>query len=359
MRAMFAISSLIALTALAAAQDAPPPQECALETRFTVAAIDDATSYGALREPLPTVLNRVLVEPSFSARYRQQLTFSTSLVGETHTYSDTATRLHVKELYTGVSAGDFDLTVGRKMLRWGTGYAFTAAGVLDPPRNPTDPGDRLSVNEGRDMVKLDWVRGPHAVTAAWSSAQLAAAGTHLHDTTAIRYNVLVHGFDTSLLAGDDRGGDAFGGVTFTRVLGQAWELHGEGVWREQAAALAGAKYTLHSGLTFVGEFYTPPNTAYFRDSAIAPADGRQHYGYFSASKSRLRELPGWKQWDASAAIVTNFDDRSFTGIVDVSRWFGSHVSAYTHLEFPHGAATSDYGSAPYATAASAGVRFQL
>jgi len=357
MHIVIAIPLLLASAALASAQDAPAPQD--LETRFTVAVLDDATSYGALREPLPTVLNRVLVEPAFSTRYQQRLTFSTSLVGETQTYSDTATRLHVKELYTGLSAGDFDLTVGRKMLRWGSGYAFTAAGVLDPPRNPTDPGDRLSVNEGRDMVKLDWVHGPHAITAAWSSAELATAGTQLRDTTAIRYNVLVHGFDTSLIAGDDRGGDAFGGITFTRVLGQAWELHGEGVWRQQAAALFGAKCTLRSGLTFVGEFYTPPNTTYFRGTAIAPTASRQHYGYFSASKSRLRELPGWKQWDASGAIVTNFNDHSFTGIADVSRWFGSHVSAYTHLEFPHGASTSDYGSAPYTTAASVGVRFQL
>jgi hypothetical protein len=358
MRRLLSIS-LLAAAAIAAAQDAPAPKEEAMKTRFSVAAIDDATFYGGLRAPLPTVLNRVLVEPSFSLRYQDRLKFSTSLVGETQTYSDTATQVHVKELYAGLSAGDFDLTAGRKMLRWGTGYAFTAAGVLDPPRHPDDPGDRLSVNEGRDMVKLDWVRGQHALTAAWSTAAMATTGTNLHDTTAIRYNVLVHGFDTSLITGDDRGGDAFGGVTFTRVLGQAWELHGEGIWREQAAALIGAKCTLRSGVTFVGEFYTPPNTTYFRDSTVSPLAGRQHYAYGSVSKTRLRELPGWKEWDVSAAMVSNLDDQSFTGIVDVSRWFGNHVSSYVHMEFPHGGAISDYGAAPYTTAASVGVRFQL
>lgn len=359
MRMLVSISVLLAAATLAAAQDVPAAQEDAVKTRLAVAAIDDATFYGELRAPLPTALNRVLIEPSFSLRYKDRIKFSTSLVNETQTYSDTATQVHVKELYTGLSAGDFDLTAGRKMLRWGTGYAFTAAGVLDPPRNPTDPGDRLSLNEGRDMVKVDWVHGQHALTAAWSTAMLATAGTHLYDTTAIRYNVLVHSFDTSLIVGDDRGGDAFGGVTFTRVLGQAWELHGEGVWREQAAALVGAKCTLHSGVTFMGEFYTSPNTAYFRDTTVSPLAGRQHYGYVSVSKSRLRELPGWKEWDASGAVVTNLDDHSLTGIVDVSRWFGNHFSSYVHMEFPHGATTSDYGSAPYTTAASVGVRFQL
>ena len=72
--------------------------------------------------------------------------------------------MRVKETYAGLSAGDFDFTAGRKMVRWGTGYAFTAAGVLDPPRDPTNPADRLNVNQGRDMIKADWVRGPHALT---------------------------------------------------------------------------------------------------------------------------------------------------------------------------------------------------
>ena len=128
-------------------------------------------------------------------------------------------------------------------MRWGTGYAFTAAGVLDPPRDPTNPTDRLNLNQGRDMVKADYVHGPHAFSFAWSTAALAPTASNLHDTTAFRYNVLVHGFDTSLIAGDDRGGDSFGALTFTRVLGQAWELHGEAAWREQAAVLIGAKYT--------------------------------------------------------------------------------------------------------------------
>ena len=245
------------------------------------------------------------------------------------------------------------------MVRWGTGYAFTAAGVLDPPRDPTNPTDRLNVNQGRDMIKADWVHGQHALTLAWSTAALAPAGATLRDTTAFRYNVLVRGFDTALIAGNDRGGDSFGGLTFTRVVGQAWEVHGEAVWRDQAAALIGAKYTLHSGVSFIGEFYTPPDIPYFRDMSVSPIAGRQHYALFYVSKSRLRELPGWKEWDVSGSVVTNLDDRSFTGIADISRWFGKHFSSYVHLAIPHGSRTSDYGSAPYQAATSVGVRFQL
>ncbi|HUH62026.1 MAG TPA: hypothetical protein VLZ50_03465 [Terracidiphilus sp.] len=360
MRWRIALSILcLAASAAAPAQDAPPTEERRLDTRYSIAVSDDATFYGNLRAPLPTVLNQVLVEPTFGLRYRNRWSFSTSLIGSGTTYSDNFTRLRVKETYGGLSAGDFDFTMGRKMLRWGTGYAFTAAGVLDPPRIATDPTDRLNLNVGRDMVKADWVHGPHAVSLVWSTAALAPRQSNLRDATALRYNILVRGIDTSLIAGDDRGGDAFGGLTFTRVVGQAWELHGEAVWREQAAALLGAKYTTHSGVTFYGEFYTPPNTLYFRDAGVSPQAGRPHYAFLRAGKDRLRELPGWKEWGVDGYVVTNLDDRSCTALFDVSRWFGNRFDAYVHGEIPAGGRTSQYGSAPYSTAMSVGVSFHL
>jgi hypothetical protein len=343
----------------AVAQDSSATETKRVDTRYSVSVIDDATFESNLREPLPTVLNQVLVEPAFGVRFRQRASFSTSLIGVAGTYSDNYSQLRVKETYGSVSAGDFDFAAGRKMVRWGTGYAFTAAGVLDPPRNPNDPTDRLNLNEGRDMVKADWVHGAHAITVAWSTAVLAPAHSALRDTTAFRYNVLVHGFDTSLIAGNDRGADSFGGLTLTRVLGEAWEVHGEGLWREQAAVLLGAKCTLHSGVTFLGEFYTPPNIPYYRDMSVSPLAGRQYYGFFNVSKSRLRERPGWKEWDLSGSLVTNLDDRSVTGVVDVNRWFGNHFSSYVHAEIPHGSKTSDYGATPYVAATSIGIRFQL
>jgi hypothetical protein len=345
---------------VAVAQDNPsPPEESRYSTRYSVGVIDDATFYANLSAPIPKVLNRVLLEPTFSLKIGSRWGFSSSLVGVETTYSDTAAQVRVKETYAGLSAADFDFTLGRKVLRWGTGYAFTSAGVLDPPRVPTDPGDRLNLNEGRDMVKADWVKGPHAVSVAWSTAELARKGMMVHDTAAVRYNVLVRGFDTSLIAGNDRGGDSFGAVTFTRVLGDAWELHGEATWREREAILAGAKYTTAAGVTFIGEFYTPPNIPYYRSSSISPFAGRQHYGFLNAGKSRLRELPGWKEWDVSGSVVTNLDDRSYAAFVDVNRWFGKHFSSYVHVEIPKGDKRSEYGGAPYSTATSVGIRFQL
>jgi hypothetical protein len=380
-------------------QDAPSPAP-RYDFRYSFAAIDDATFYSNLTPPLPSpenqllhdpsvtlFQNQLLLEPSFTFRYRTRWSIASSMVGVAESYrglsatdfnlppgntaaaaalgaalepfTGTRTQLRVKESYGGLSAGDFDFMVGRRIVRWGTGYAFSPAGVLDPPRDPTNPTDRLNLYEGRDMVKADFVHGPHAMTLAWSSAGLAPASANLHDTTAFRYNVLVRGFDTALIAGDDRGGDAFGGLTFTRVLGQAWEVHGEAAWREHEAVLLGAKYTATSGIVFIGEFYTPPNIPYYRDATISPLAGRQSYAFFTAYKNRLRELPGWKQWDLSAAMVSNLNDRSFVAIFDANRRFGNHFSSYLHLEIPAGSSTSDYGATPYNTATSAGVRFQL
>jgi len=354
------LPALLLLTAWSCAgQDPVSSEEKPLNTRYSVAVIDDATFYGNLRVPEPKILNQVLLEPSFSLRDQNRWSISSSVVGVASTYADTSSQLRVKETYMGLSAGDFDLTLGRKMVRWGTGYAFSAAGVLDPPRDPANPTDRLNLNEGRDMIKADYVRGSHAFSLAWSTAALAPKNSSLRDTTAFRYNVLVHGFDTSLIAGNDRGGDSFGALTFTRVIGQAWELHGEAAWREQVAALLGAKYTISSGVTFIGEFYTPPNIPYFRDMTVSPLADRPHYVFLNVGKSRLRELPGWKEWDVSGSIVANMNDHSYTGVIEVNRWFGNHFSSYLHLEIPQGSKTSDFGAPPYSTATSVGVRFQL
>ena len=396
---LFAATAIPSMAQADAAPDAPAA-ESRYDFRYSLAIIDDATFDSDLRPPIPaqasqfvqsptvTLLeNQFLLEPSFSLRYRSRFTLSSSLVGIASAfhglsaaqfnlpagnaaattelnsalapYTGEHAKLHVKETYAGLSAGDFDFMAGRRMVRWGTGYAFTAAGVLDPPRIPTNPTDRLNVNEGRDMVKADYVRGPHAFTLAWSTAALAPAAANVHDTAAFRYNVLLRGFDTSLIAGDDRGGDAFGGLTFTRVFGQAWEMHGEAAWREHEAILIGGKYTTHSGIDFIAEFFTPPNIPYYRDMTISPLAARQNYLFLDGGKNRLRERPGWKEWDLGSYAVINLNDRSYTAVFDATRRFGNRFSTYLHMEIPAGNSKSEYGATPYSTATSIGMRFQL
>ena len=74
----------------ASAQDPPAAEESTVNTRYSLAVIDDATFYGGRRPEPPQVLNQVLVEPLSTVRYQNRLTFSTSLIGLSTTYSDTA-----------------------------------------------------------------------------------------------------------------------------------------------------------------------------------------------------------------------------------------------------------------------------
>jgi len=330
------------------------------ETRYSVSVIEEGEFAAGLRVPGADIGNLLLVEPSFAYKSGDRWRFSTSLAGVTQT-EDTHAQVRVKETYFDLTLGDVDVTVGKKILRWGTGYAFTATGILDPPRVATDPTDRLNLYQGREMVKVDWVSGKHDFTAAWASAGvLDTRRPGMYDTAAFRYNVLAAGFDTSLIVAHEGGGANFAGANFTRVVGAAVELHGEFAWRQGAAVLLGGKYTLASGVTFIAEFYTPPNTAYFRPPRMPASAGRQHYGYLRAGKSRLRERPGWKEWGVAASWVANFDDGSHIAVFDAGRRFGNHFYAYGHAQAPAGKrGRSEYGAIPYSALTSIGVTFQL
>jgi hypothetical protein len=329
--------------------------------RYSLSLTEETETAAGLRVPGPTEGNLLLLEPSFAYRSEDGWRFSTSLAGLAPTEGDTHEQLEVRETYFGFSAGDVDFTAGKRILRWGTGYAFTATGLLDPPRIATDPTDRLNLYQGREMVTADFAVGNQDFTVAWASAGLIdKRRPDLYDTTAVRYNVLAGGFDTSVIVAHEGGGANFAGTNFTRVFGTAMELHGEFAWRQGPAALLGGKYTMASGVSLIAEFYTPPNTAYFRPVGVSSAAGRQCYGYLRVGKSRLRELPGWKEWDVAASLVANLADGSQVAVFDAGRRFGSHFLAYTHAQTPRGSRIrSEYGAIPYSALISIGVTFQL
>lgn len=341
--------------------DDQPAAEKAGETRFSLSVTDEGSWAAGLRVPGPDLGNLLLLQPSFTYKWKDRWTFATSLAASTRTQDETHAQLRRREAYVGFSAGDLDLTVGQRLVRWGTGYAFTATSVVEPPRVATDPTDRLSLNEGRELVEADWIQGGQDFSVVWASAGLLEQ--HLpgmRETTAFRYNALFDSFDTSIIVAHDRGGSTLAGGNFTRVFGDAVEVHGELAWRGGAAVLLGVKYTHTSGVSIIAEFYTLPNTAYYRPAQMPAFVGRQHYAFVRVSKSRLRELPGWKEWDIAASLVANLDDGSHIAVFDAGRRFGNHFYAYTHTEAPAGKRPrSQYGTIPYCSLVSFGLRFQL
>ncbi len=325
----------------------PAPPELQSETRFALSLFEEGEWAAGLRVPGPDLGNLLIVEPSFSWKNGQRWSFTASLAGLAETQGDTSIELRVKETYLGFTTGDFDFSAGQRILRWGTGYAFTATGVLDPPRNPLDPTDRLNLNEGREMATAEWVEGRSAFTAVWASAGLfGTRRAGMQDTLAFRYNTLLDGFDTSLIVAKFGGGAAFLGANFTRVFGEAVEIHGEFAHGDTTAVLLGGKYTLRSGFGTIFEFYSPGTG--------------NRYAYLRAAKSRLRELPGWKEWDLAASLITNLSDHSRVLVLDATRRLGQHFSLYGEVLAPAGKKwRSQYGMIPYAALLSVGIRVQL
>ncbi len=307
------------------------------ETRASLSLTEEVSVPAGALVRLPRATTLLLIEPALSWRHGERWRAAASLAGIGLTQSETHARLRVKEAWAGLTLGDFDFTAGKRILRWGTGYAFTPTGILDPPRNPADPTDRLNLNEGREMVAADWIKGRHAVTAAQARGGV----------TALRYNALVAGFDSAVVLARTRGQGAFYGFNFTRVFGEALEIHGELARHASTAVLLGAKYTLRSGLGAIVEWY-------------APAPGRPRYLFARLGKSRLRELPGWKQWDLGAALLANAGDRSRILIFDVTRRLGDNFSVLARGELPGGRKwQSEYGMIPYSALLSIGLRCQL
>src|SRR6201993_5020149 len=85
-----------AWAAAVAQSDPPAPEESRYSTRYAVAVIDDARFYANQKEPLPKGLNQLLLEPTFSLKYRSRWSFSTSLIENEVTYADTSARFRVK-----------------------------------------------------------------------------------------------------------------------------------------------------------------------------------------------------------------------------------------------------------------------
>ncbi|HYL39218.1 MAG TPA: hypothetical protein VEV17_25085 [Bryobacteraceae bacterium] len=362
---------LICVSVSAAAQpddNAPIPGELPStqtsdETRFSLALTNETSLVSGAQVPLPAASNIALLQPSFSYKHGQRWRFSSTVIGEVSDNQQADSRLMVREAYAGLSTGDFDWTAGKRILRWGTGYAFSPTGVLDPPRIPTDPTDHLSLNEGRELASLDWTRGSSAVTAVWASAGLLdkhAPG--LYDTLALRYNVLYKGLDTAVIFDRDPVRPDLWGVNFTRVFGDGLEVHGEFARRRTGAALVGINYTHSSGWGAIAEYYTagagPDWVPAGQDPALAPAV-RRHYYFARIAKSRLRELPGWKEWDVFASVVGSFSDQSWAVVAEVDRRINHHVTAYGRALMPGGSPRSLFGAIPFDVFTSLGLKFQL
>ena len=162
-------------------------------------------------------------------------------------------RLRAREAYGRLSATEWmDVEAGKRLLRWGVGYGFAPAGVLDPPRLATDPTDRLGLNAGRPMGRVDFFRGDTSLTVATAGASRV--------TAARLRTVFSGGVEVALIAGAARGAGPSWGGTVTHVVGQQLEWHAEVIEQEAhgsraVSAAAGVQYTFLNGMNVVVEYH--------------------------------------------------------------------------------------------------------
>jgi hypothetical protein len=146
----------------------------------------------------------------------------------------------VRELALDVSLGEaLDLVVGKKILKWGTGYAFNPTGVVEPQRSPSDPSDRLNQNNGRNLVSLTAFFGKTSITAVYlNDARYANSSLQWgNNELAARAYTFLGGLDISLV-GHYREGDRLElGANSSYVIGDDLELHGEILGKRGSYAL--------------------------------------------------------------------------------------------------------------------------
>lgn len=174
----------------------------------------------------------------------------------------------VNELYVNWSVNRWlDLSIGRKIEKWGTGYGWNPTGVVNPPKDPRDPNDRREAFKGVDQASIDLFLGGWDLTGMvvpvinWTGK---TATSPLLVGWAARAYRLVWNTDVSFTASGGSGLPQSQGVSFSRVFGKALELHAEAAAFQNTLRLipgtSGFEFSRDSNVkALVGGQYTFPN----------------------------------------------------------------------------------------------------
>jgi len=270
-----------------------------------------------------------------------------------------AVTARTREGYARISATDgLDIEAGKRLLRWGVGYGFAPAGVLDPPRDVTDPTDRFGVNEGRPIVRADLFRGASSLTVAAASSRTVAARAR---------TVLPGGVEVALIASAAEGMRPSWGGTITHVVGQQLEWHAE-VVEQQAkdaraiSAVAGVQYTFRAGVNVVLEYHR--NGRGLNDAEWSatlsgsrpqgPAPGRQQFVFMRAARSAPNAV-----FAPEVIVISGLDDGSLTLVPGLTWMPAGRMQIHARATRLVGGRRSIAGVAPWTTALALGatVRF--
>jgi hypothetical protein len=271
----------------------------AQEWEYRAALVDEGTWNSVRLETPLNYQNKILPQPirgnlgtaSLFLGYGG-LTTSLNVDASTDNLHSSDYTCALRELALDVSLTDeFDVTIGKKILKWGPGYAFNPTGVVEPQRSPSDPSDRLGQNEGRKLVSATAFLGKNSLTFVYiNNIQYRSSAWYWNDPEfAFRAYTFIDGFDLSLIGHYKEGDRLETGMNYAKVLGDNLELHGEVLVKQGTSAeyhqviftdhteqlfssypyvapydrsnrifyklLLGGQYTFESGINIVLEYY--------------------------------------------------------------------------------------------------------
>lgn len=303
----------------------------------------------------------------------------------------------LREVYSRVSALPWlDVEAGKRLLRWGTGYAFTPTGLLDPPRDPTDPQDRYGLNEGIALVRADAFRGATSLSVALAFPQTyrQQSATTASTLLATRVRTTVAGLELSGVGSFNPDNHALSvGGNFTYVHGQQLEFHGEllsyrdaSPWKtmigpsdirsRDVSGVVGLQYTFERDTNVVAEYFHDGNglgpalwnrifdgaakasvpatlgtpTALARAMQLARPD-RQDFAFVRVSRANANA-----EVVPEVIVLACVDDGGVTVIPTLTVAVSTRVQVYARVLALTGPSRSADGSAPLKGSVSIGLK---
>ncbi len=185
------------------------------------------------------------------------------------------------EAYASIKpSSGFIMEAGKKVMKWGKGYAWNPVSFIDRPKNPEDPEEAL---EGSTVATADYIRsfdGP-LKTVTLTAAVIpvyrhvnAKFGDLYHTNFASKLYLLAYDTDLDFMVFTGKSRTTRYGFDFSRNLATNFEVHGEfsvinnvkskfidesgrGLSKEAEAVsyLLGLRYLTENETTYILEYY--------------------------------------------------------------------------------------------------------
>lgn len=291
---------------------------------------------------------------------------------------------------------EFSADLGKRVQRWGKGYAWNPVGFVERPKDPNDP---QTSREGYVMAGAEWVKsldGPLA-TMAFTPLLVPTSnglnddfGETGHLNPAAKVYLLWYDTDIDFLWLGKGSRQARFGTDFSRNLNSSLEIHGE--WArifEQPGLLVdtlgnvtqstgdadswlvGLRYLTEKEVTWIAELYRN-GTGYgaeqladfyrYADTALTTGGAAATKAVSLAQSGYGRANPGLNYlylrvnakdpfdilyFTPAVSAIVNLDDHSYSFTPEISYTGITNLELRGRLVFTHGGQYTDFGEKPY------------